>query len=119
VCSPCTAQQCFSCTSTNVCLSCNAGYLFLNSLCLGTCPSGYNSNGTHCIDVLANSLSSSIESPNNSFPVPFTIAGIVLIIACLMSRLQFQETYLSGAIYSFISILEWGALCLFLYLYSV
>jgi hypothetical protein len=50
-------------------------------------------------------LSASLEVPNKSFPVPFTIAGVVLIIACLMSRLQFQETYLSGAIYSLIAIL--------------
>lgn len=86
---------------------------------MGACPSGYTSNGTHCIDVLTPSLSSAESSPNNSFPVPFTIAGIVFIIACLMSRLQFQETYLSGAIYSFVALLEWSALCLFLYLYTI
>jgi hypothetical protein len=36
-----------------------------------------------------------------------------------MSRLQFQETYLSGAIYSLVALLEWGALWLFLYLYFI
>jgi hypothetical protein len=36
-----------------------------------------------------------------------------------MSRLQFHETYLSGAIYSLIALLEWGALWLFLYLYFI
>ena len=34
-----------------------------------------------------------------------------------MSKLQFTHTYLAGAIYSLISILEWGALGYFLYLY--
>lgn len=70
-------------------------------MCLDACPSSYKSNGTHCIDA----LSASLEVANKTFPVPFTIAGVVLIIACLMSRLQFQETYLSGAIYSLIAIL--------------
>jgi uncharacterized membrane protein YjjP (DUF1212 family) len=59
------------------------------------------------------------SAPNNSFPVPFTIAGVVLIIACLMSRLQFPQTYLSGAIYSLVAVLEWGALWYFLYLYYI
>lgn len=43
----------------------------------------------------------------------------MLIIACLMSRLQFPQTYLSGAIYSLISVLEWCALWYFLYLYFI
>lgn len=55
--------------------------------------------------------------PDKSFPAPFTIAGLVLSIACLMSRLQFPQTYLSGAIYSLVAILEWCALWYFMYLY--
>jgi hypothetical protein len=82
-----------------------------------TCPIGYISNGTYCVTILDQTLTAS--APNNSFPVPFTIAGVVLIIACLMSRLQFHQTYLSGAIYSLISVLEWGALWYFLYLYFI
>lgn len=116
-CTKCTGLQCYSCTSSDVCLSCNSNYLYLNALCVSICPNGYNSNGTHCVDILTTTLSSSTSSPNNSFPVPFTIAGVVLVIACLMSRLQFHETYLSGAIYSLISLLEFGALVVFLYLY--
>lgn len=34
-----------------------------------------------------------------------------------MSKLQFSHTFLAGAIFSVISILEWGALGYFLYLY--
>ena len=40
-----------------------------------------------------------------SFPVPFSIAAAVFIIACLMSKLQFSHTFLSGAIYSLVGIL--------------
>lgn len=39
------------------------------------------------------------------------------MIACLMSRLQFSQTYLSGAAYSFLGLLELLALVYFLYLY--
>ena len=49
--------------------------------------------------------------------MPFSIAAVVFIIACLMSRLQFNHTYLPGAIYSLLAILEWGALVYFLFLY--
>ena len=84
-----------------MCLTCDTDYVILEAVCYDKCPSPYKSNGTHCIDALVSSL----EVANKSFPVPFTIAGVVLIIACLMSRLQFQETYLSGAIYSFVAIL--------------
>jgi hypothetical protein len=44
---------------------------------------------------------------------------VVLIIACLMSRLQFNETYMSGAIFSLLSVLEWAALWYMLYLYFI
>lgn len=39
------------------------------------------------------------------------------MIACLMSRLQFNQTYLSGAVYSFLGLLEVLALVYFLLLY--
>lgn len=91
-CTACTGNGCYSCTSADICLSCKSSYLFLNSLCISKtdgCPTGYNSNGTHCVDILTNTLSSD-SSPSRSFPVPFTIAGLILVIACLMSRLQFH-----------------------------
>lgn len=117
VCMPCSGTNCFSCTSNNVCLSCSNNNYILNALCVPNCPTGYDNNGSHCYNILEQTLTAS--DPNNSFPVPFTIAGVVLIIACLMSRLQFPQTYLSGAIYSLIGVLEWGALWYFLYLYFI
>ena len=117
-CTPCTAQNCFSCTSTNVCLSCKSNFLYFNAICLGSCTAGYTSNGTHCVSLLVQTLTDN-SSPSSAFPVPFTIAGMVFIIACLMSRLQFPQTYLSGAVYSLIAVMEWGALCYFLYLYFI
>lgn len=101
ICTPCSTLNCYSCTTNDVCLICNSNYLYLKALCVSACPSGYSSNGTHCIDILASSLTTT----SNAFPVPFSIAGVVIIIACLMSRLQFSETYMSGAIYSLISVL--------------
>jgi hypothetical protein len=81
-------------------------------MCLSTCPDNYVSNGTHCIDVMTVSLTTS-----SAFPVPFSIAAAVCVIACLMSRLQYSQTFISGAIFSLLSILEWGAVLFYIYLY--
>lgn len=54
-----------------------------------------------------------------AFPIPFSIATVVIIIASLMSKLQFQHTFMAGAIYSLVSIIEWAALAYFLYLYFI
>lgn len=54
---------------------------------------------------------------NSDFPVPFTIAAIVVIVACLMSRLQFNHTFMPGAIFAFLGVIEWAALAFFIYLY--
>lgn len=54
-----------------------------------------------------------------TFPIPFTIASVVVLIACLMSKLQFTNTFMSGAIYSLIGIIETGSLGYFLYLYFI
>jgi proprotein convertase subtilisin/kexin type 5 len=86
-CVGCSTSGCFSCTSGDVCTSCKSGFLYLKTLCVTNCSAGYTSNGTHCIDTLASSLTVPLS---NAFPVPFSIAGAVLIIACLMSRLQFN-----------------------------
>lgn len=114
-CVGCSTTGCFSCSSGDVCISCKAGFLYLKTLCVTNCSAGYTSNGTHCIDTLAASLTVPVSS---AFPVPFSIAGAVLIIACLMSRLQFNETYLSGAVFSLVGVLEWASLMYFLFLSS-
>ena len=42
-----------------------------------------------------------------------------MVIACLMSKLQFGQTYLSGAMYSFLGLFEVLALVYFLFLYYI
>jgi hypothetical protein len=39
------------------------------------------------------------------FPVPLTIATSVVLIACMMSKLQNQKTFLAGAVYSLVGII--------------
>lgn len=99
-CSLCTGASCHECTSADVCTMCDNGYSLLNGACLGECPAAYKSNGTHCVDINQEVLTTS-----NSFPVPFSIAGAVILIACLMSKLQFSKTFLPGAIFAFLGIL--------------
>ena len=100
-CTACTTQYCATCNNADVCLTCKSGYLFFNAACLTNCTSGYFSNGTHCLATVTPALTESATR----FPVPFSIAGAVFLIACLMSRLQFNQTYLSGAVYAFMGIL--------------
>ena len=118
VCTACSTQNCYSCSAADVCEVCSSGTVYLNTACLAACPSNYTSNGTHCLENANATIIDSITSPS-TFPIPFTIAGSVLVIACLMSKLQFSQTYLSGAIYSFIGILEVLALFYFIYLYYI
>ena len=113
-CTACSTQNCATCNSADICLTCKSGFLFFNAVCLTSCTDGYYSNGTHCLPKAV--VTAEITAPT-TFPVPFSIAGAVLVIACLMSRLQFSQTYLSGAIYSFVGVLEVLALLYFLYLY--
>jgi hypothetical protein len=114
ICTPCSIQYCIECTSSDECLTCTSDRFLLSGACLGSCPSGFKSNGTHCTDIAQVSMTSS-----SSFPVPFTIAAIVVIIACLMSKLQFGNTFIPGAIFAILALLEWGALVCFLILYHI
>jgi hypothetical protein len=115
-CMPCSTQKCFSCSPADVCLICTSGSLFLNAACIAACPANYSSNGTHCVWDPAAAVAAAVTTPN-TFPVPFSIAGIVLVIACLMSKLQFGQTYLAGAVFAFLGVLEVLALWYFLALY--
>jgi hypothetical protein len=54
---------------------------------------------------------------SSSFVVPFSIVSIVIIIACLMSKLQFYQTFTSGAIYAILGVVEWGVVVYFLFMY--
>ena len=114
VCTACSDSHCHQCDSSDVCTACDSDYSLLNGNCLGTCPGGYETNGTHCIDTNEEALTSS-----SAFPVPFTIASAVAIIACLMSKLQFNHTFMPGAVFAFLGVFEWGALAYFLYLYFI
>lgn len=111
-CTECSKPSCHECTSADICTVCDTDNSLLNGACLGECPAGYETNGTHCIDV-----NEEILNGSSNFPVPFSIAAAVFIIACLMSKLQFSHTYLPGAVYALLGVLEWGALAYFLYLY--
>lgn len=79
---------------------CDSSYSLLNGACLGECPASYKTNGTHCVDI-----NQEVLTTQSSFPVPFSIAGAVILIACLMSKLQYSKTFLPGAIFGFIGLL--------------
>lgn len=77
----------------------------LNSQCIESCPNGTFSNGTHCIassnntDVINRTLTGKL------FPLPFTLAGTVVILATGISKFQNSNTFFSGATYALLSLL--------------
>ncbi len=54
-----------------------------------------------------------------SFPIPFTILGCVVFIACCMSKLQNNNTYLIGLLYSFFGIIETASIAFLIYSYFI
>lgn len=39
------------------------------------------------------------------FPVPMSIATAIILVACMMSKLQNHRTFLPGAVYSLVGII--------------
>lgn len=117
-CTACSTQNCYSCNAADVCQVCKSTFLYLNTACLSACPSNYTTNGTHCVFTPAQTIINAVTTPS-TFPVPFTIAGAVVVIACLMSKLQYAQTFLSGAIFAFFGLLELLSLIYFLFLYYI
>lgn len=101
MCTKCSSTNCHKCYDNDLCYNCVSDYSLLNGACLSACPAGYETNGTHCNEVLASTLES---SNSNMFPVPLTIATAVLLIACMMSKLQNHKTFLAGAVYGLVGI---------------
>ena len=116
VCTKCSSTNCHKCYDNDLCYICISDHSLLNGACLSECPAGYVTNGTHCEQVLASSLES---SNSNMFPVPLSIAASVVLIACMMSKLQNPKTFLAGAIYSLLGILQTLALSYYIYLYYI
>ena len=48
-------------------------------------------------------LTETLES--YTFPIPFTILGCVVFIACCMSKLQNSNTYMIGLLYSLFGLI--------------
>ena len=61
--------------------------------------------GSAATDPLTESLTSV-----GIFPLPFTITGSIIFIACFMSKLQNRNTYIVGVAYSLYGIIEVGCL---------
>lgn len=74
-----------------------------NSQCISTCPNETVSNGTHCV---TSSGSETIDKTLSGkiFPLPFTIAGTVIMIAAGISKFQNSNTFFSGAVYSLLGL---------------
>ena len=51
------------------------------------------------------------------FPAPFVVSGGVFGIACIMSKFQFQGTFVSGSMYSLLAFAEIASLTTLTYFY--
>lgn len=110
-CTQCTTANCVECTNSDYCLLCNSPMLVQQGNCLTSCSDSLISNGTHCITPAP-------VAPTGIFPIPFTLAGLVIIIIALVSKFHSPSTFASGAIYGFVGVFEWGSLLALIILYS-
>jgi hypothetical protein len=134
VCTACSTPNCITCNSGDSCLSCVSPYLVYVGNCIISCPENFTSNGMACVSnsnqINTNNNTNNTNITNNAtqnltdtfsssklFPAPFTIAGIVVMILCGVSKFQNSNTFASGAVYSLLGLLEWGALGVFVLLY--
>lgn len=115
VCTKCSVPSCQECTNGDYCTICASPMLVYQGGCYSTCETNYGSNGTHCVAL-------PIEEPKVStsiFPIPFTIATLVVVIMCMISKFQNGNTFASGAIYALLGLFEWGSLLALLMLYAM
>lgn len=119
VCLACTTvvPGCSKCSANGECFACYFPNIYYNSYCLSSCPDGYTYTNFTCVvrnetDVI---LTQSLES--YTFPIPFTILGCIVFIACCMSKLQNNNTYLIGLLYSLFGLIETGCLVYLAYQY--
>jgi hypothetical protein len=119
-CTACSTPNCQSCNSGDQCLVCNSPSLLYVGSCVSSCPENFTSNGTSCVNSVMQAANTSLNSTLSSsklFPMPFSIAGAVVIMLCVVSKFQNGNTFASGAIYALLGIFEWGALGVFGLLY--
>ena len=91
---------------------------------MAQCPTPLVSNGTHCIANNGGNGGGGEGSKDTEkslqakiFPMPFSIAGVIVLIVTGISKMQNPNTFFSGAAFSFLSLLEWGAFGVFALLY--
>jgi hypothetical protein len=121
VCTACLVgcQRC----SDSACITCSDSYLLFGSECLTTCPSGYRTNGFSCVatdtggsgggNSTTNSTTNSTITASNSraqlVPLPWTILLCLIVIVVLLSKFQFQHTFVSATIVSLGCLTEVGS----------
>jgi hypothetical protein len=83
--------------------------VLFNQSCLSGCPSGYKNNGSGGCQVDTGGLDGTLSGSltiGGVFPMPFTITGSIIFIACFMSKLQNRNTYITGVAYSLWGLIE-------------
>ncbi len=90
------------CTDTPLpsCLQCDAGLTLVG----GSCETK---------DTLTSTLTG-----GSIFPLPFTITGTLLFVACFMSKLQNSNSYVVGTAYSLFGVLETTSLVTTILIYA-
>ena len=76
---------------------------------MSSCPQGYIDNGLGVCVVEGSTLNDTLTDSLTSsgiFPLPFTITGSIIFIACFMSKLQNKNTYIIGTAYSLYGFIE-------------
>jgi len=103
--------NCLQC-DTIQCLQCSSNYSGYEQYCLLVCPPSYVSLAGICVlpsTITNNTTNSSISassSNSTSVPIPFSIVTLILVGCIFISKLMHNDTLISLAIFSVISVLS-------------
>jgi len=115
---------CLSCSNGSrsaSCQICLSGLLMFNGSCYYTCPAGSQTDGAgNCKQSQSSSNSTLTDSLTTAglFPLPFTIIGSIIFVACFISKLQNRNTYTLGVAYSLYGFIETACLSFVLLTFS-
>ena len=110
---------CSNCSENGECYECYSPRIYFDGECPSKCPTGYVliDFGCEVSNATEQTLDTTLTDGGVALPLPFTILAGIFFIACCMSKLQNYNTYLVGALYSLLGLVETTAIAYLSYRY--
>lgn len=102
VCTACSTlvPSCVNCSASGECYACLFPMIYFQGYCVASCPENYTYTNYVCQPLNITTVVLEYTLKSSTFPIPFTILGCVIFIACCISKLQNSNTYFIGLLYS-------------------